>query len=115
MYPTELSMQTTLSPILKQLKNFCHKNEINFSCKDTFIQEKNKVRKEKNLPLLTLGSTELGRIVMESKSSIQGATLQIPTTGYHTVEETASIKAVKSILYILSSLYIDKKPNIKAI
>ena len=103
------------SPILKQLKNFCHKNEINFSCKDTFIQEKNKVRKEKNLPLLTLGSTELGRIVMESKSSIQGATLQIPTTGYHTVEETASIKAVKSILYILSSLYIDKKPNIKTI
>ena len=52
---------------------------------------------------------------MESKGTIQGTTLQIPTTGYHTVEETASIKAVKSIIYILSSLYIDKKPNIKAI
>jgi putative aminopeptidase FrvX len=97
------------SPVLKQLKNFCHKNGIDFTCKDTFIQEKNKLRKEKNLPLLTLGSTELGRIVMESKGSIQGTTLQIPTTGYHTVEETASIKSVKTILYILSSLYIDKK------
>ena len=97
------------SPVLKQLKNFCHKNSIDFSCKDTFIQEKNKIRKEKGLPLLTLGSTELGRIVMESKGSIQGTTLQIPTTGYHTVEETASIKSVKTILYILSSLYIDKK------
>jgi putative aminopeptidase FrvX len=97
------------SPILKQLKNFCHKSKIDFSCKDTFIQEKNKIRKEKGLPLLTLGSTELGRIVMESKGSIQGATLQIPTTGYHTVEETASIKSVKAILYILSSIYIDTK------
>lgn len=101
------------SPVLKQLKNFCHKNRIDFSCKDTYIQEKNKIRKEKNLPLLTLGSTELGRIVMESRGSIQGTTLQIPTTGYHTVEETASIKSVKTILYMLSSLYIDKKPNIK--
>ena len=44
---------------------------------------------------------------MESKGSIQGATLQIPTTGYHTVEETASIKSVKAILLILSSIYID--------
>jgi len=45
---------------------------------------------------------------MESRGNIQGATLQIPTTGYHTVEETASIKSVKTILYILSSLYIEK-------
>ena len=97
------------SPILKQLKNFCHKNNIPFSCKDTFIQDKNKIRKEKGLSLLTLGSTELGRIVMESKGTIQGTTLQIPTTGYHTVEETASIKAVKAILHILSSFYIDNK------
>ncbi len=101
------------SPILKQLKNFCHKNSINFSCKDNFIQEKNKIRKEKGLPLLTLGSTELGRIIMASNGAIQGTTLQIPTTGYHTVEETASIKSVKSILYILSSFYIDNKLFIK--
>ena len=46
---------------------------------------------------------------MESKGTIQGTTLQIPTTGYHTVEETASIKAVKAILHILSSFYIDNK------
>lgn len=96
------------SPILKQLKNFCHKNKIDFSCKDAYIQEKNKLRKESNLPLLTLGSTELGRIVKESNGTIQGTTLQIPTTGYHTVEETASVKSVKAILYILSNLYIDK-------
>ena len=54
------------SPVLKQLKTFVTKTELIFSCKDTFIQEKIELEK-KNLPLLTLGSTELGRIVMESK------------------------------------------------
>lgn len=93
------------SPLLKTLKNFCHKNNINFSCKDAYIQEKNRILNENNKPLLSLGSTELGRIIKESKNSVQGTTLQIPTTGYHTVEETTSIKAVKSILYILKTLY----------
>ncbi|QKF60018.1 peptidase M42 [Aliarcobacter lanthieri] len=94
------------SPILKQLKNFCKKNKISFSCKDKFIEAKNKIRLEQGLKPLSLGSTELGRIVMESKGRIQGTTLQIPTTGYHTVDETASIESVKAILFILSSLYI---------
>ncbi len=58
---------------------------------------------------MSLGITELGRIVKESQGRIQGTTLQIPTTDYHTVEETASIKAVKTILFTLSKLYIDNR------
>lgn len=95
------------SPILKELKSFCRKNDIPFTCKDKFIEGKNILRIKEGLTPLTLGSTELGRIVLASKGAIQGTTLQIPTTGYHTVEETASIKSIKAILYILSSLYID--------
>ncbi len=97
------------SPLLKSLKNFCHKYNIDYSCKDLFIQEKNKLLKEENKDLLTLGSTELGRIVKESKGLIQGTTLQIPTTGYHTVEETANQKSVKSMLFILKNMYIKDK------
>lgn len=97
------------SPLLKVLKNFCHKHNIVYSCKDSFIQEKNKILSQNNLPLMTLGSTEMGRIVKESKGLIQGTTLQIPTTGYHTIEETASIDSVKSTLFILKKLYIDSK------
>lgn len=97
------------SPLLKVLKNFCHKHNIVFSCKDIFIQEKNKILSEKNLPLMSLGSTEMGRIVKESKGMIQGTTLQIPTTGYHTIEETASMDSIKSVLFMLKNLYIDKK------
>jgi putative aminopeptidase FrvX len=99
------------SPLLKTLKNFCHKYSIDFSCKDTYIQEKNKVRVQNNQPLLSLGSTELGRIVKESKGQIQGTTLQIPTTGYHTVEETASLLSIKTMLFILKKLYIKEGNN----
>lgn len=97
------------SPLIKTLKNFCHLNNIEFSCKDTYIQEKNRKLKEEKLPLISLGSTELGRIIKESRGDIQGTTLQIPTTGYHTVDETTSILSVKTILYILTALYITKK------
>ena len=43
---------------------------------------------------------------MESNGQIQGSTLQIPTTGYHTVDETASVESIKAIIFILSSFYI---------
>ncbi|PRM90575.1 peptidase M42 [Aliarcobacter cryaerophilus] len=99
------------SPILKELKKFCKKNKISFSCKDKFIIEKNKLREKEGLKPLSIGSTELGRLVMESNGQIQGSTLQIPTTGYHTVDETASIESIKAIIFILSSFYI-KSVNI---
>lgn len=94
------------SPLLKELKQFCKKNKISFSCKDKFIIEKNKLREKDGLKPLSIGSTELGRIVMESNGQIQGATLQIPTTGYHTVDETACVESIKAIIFILSSFYI---------
>lgn len=94
------------SPLLKEIKSFCKKNKISFSCKDDYIKRKNILRQKDGLPTLSIGSTELGRIILESKGKIQGTTLQIPTTGYHTVDETANILSVKSIIYILSSFYI---------
>ena len=97
------------SPLLDEIKKFCKKNKITFSCKDKFITEKNKKRVQEGLKPISIGSTELGRIIMESNKKIQGTTLQIPTTGYHTVDETANILSVKSIIFILSSFYIKTK------
>ncbi|OCL82894.1 zinc-binding metallopeptidase family protein [Arcobacter porcinus] len=94
------------SPLLKEIKSFCKKNKISFSCKDNFLKEKNILRVKNGLKPLSIGSTELGRIILESNGSIQGTTLQIPTTGYHTVDETANILSVKSVIFILSSFYI---------
>ena len=94
------------SPLLKELKKFCVKNKISYSYKDEFIKEKNIARVEQGLKPLSIGSTELGRIIQASNGNIQGTTLQIPTTGYHTVDETANILSIKAMIFILSKFYI---------
>jgi putative aminopeptidase FrvX len=50
---------------------------------------------------LSLGRTELGRLVTATRGEINGTTLQIPTTGYHTTQETAAIASVKAALALL--------------
>lgn len=59
----------------------------------------------------SLGTTELGRIIHATKGEIQGTTLQLPTIGYHTVNETTSIKSLQSMITILSRMYIENKKD----
>jgi len=57
---------------------------------------------QRNLPPhWSLGSTELGRIIAASNGFVQGTTLQIPTTGYHTMEEASSLAASKAFNRLL--------------
>ena len=58
------------SPVLKQLKNFCHKKILIFHVK-ILIFKKNKLRKEKGLPMLTLGSTELEELLWNQKEQFK--------------------------------------------
>jgi putative aminopeptidase FrvX len=51
----------------------------------------------------SLGRTELGRLATASNGEINGTTLQIPTTNYHTPNETAAIDAITAIRYLLMS------------
>jgi len=84
-----------------RLSAICDELEINFNYKDQVIENINKERESEGLDARSIGSTELGRIVAASEGRIQGTTLQVPTTGYHTVDETASIEAVKAVLDVL--------------
>jgi len=59
-----------------------------------------------NKPPYSLGSTEMGRLVNASEGSIQGTTFQLPTTGYHTTNETVSIAAVMDAIRVLEALYL---------
>ena len=52
---------------------------------------------------MSLGRTELGRLVTATGGEISGTTLQIPTTGYHTANETATFRSVGAVLRLLSS------------
>lgn len=70
------------------------------SYKDRWIEAENLTRPKP----MSLGRTELGRLMAASGGRFGGTTLQIPTTGYHTVDETASLASVKAALRLLSSL-----------
>ena len=93
------------SPLKTKIKKIAIKNRIKYHYKDEYLKN---IMKQNNVKS-SLGMTELGRIISASKGSIQGTTLQIPTIGYHTVEETTTIESINKILLILEKLYIDKK------
>lgn len=92
------------SPLKNKIKKACQKNSICFHYKDEYL--KNKYIKE-SLQNQSLGVTELGRIIKATKGAIQGTTLQLPTIGYHTANETTNKKSIDKIIKILSQLYIE--------
>jgi len=83
----------------KEISQRCAELGISTIYKDEWIEDQN-LRREKPM---SLGRTELGRLVAASQDQISGTTLQIPTTGYHTVSETASFAAVRAIIRLLRS------------
>ena len=92
------------SPLKSKIKKIAIKNRIKYHSKDEYLKN---IMTQTNTKS-SLGITELGRIISASKGSIQGTTLQIPTTGYHTVEETAKLESIDAILLILEKLYLEK-------
>lgn len=70
--------------------------------KDAYVDALNETRVKK----LSLGRTELGRLIAASNGEVSGTTVQVPTTGYHTASETASLDSIRAALLLLGS-YID--------
>ncbi len=93
------------SSLKNQIKNIAIEENIKYHFKDAYL--KNQMRQ--NSTVGSLGTTELGRLIHATKGEIQGATLQVPTIGYHTVNEITSLKAVNSLITVLKRLYIDKE------
>lgn len=51
-----------------------------------------------------MGRTELGKVSKETKGLINGTTLQIPTTNYHTTYETATLASLRNYFKIIHML-----------
>jgi putative aminopeptidase FrvX len=81
----------------QELVSRCEELGLTYGFKDEYITAQNQTR-EKPYPL---GRTELGRIVTATEGAINGSTLQIPTTEYHTASETASLSAIAGVLKLL--------------
>ena len=82
-----------------EIANRCDEIGIRHSYKDEWIEQQNLSREKP----YSLGRTELGRLAAASDGQINGTTLQIPTTGYHTAKETASLSSIKASIALLST------------
>ena len=72
--------------------------------KDEYVEQKNMELQKNGDKPMSIGSTEMGRIIVGSKGLVDGTTLQVPTSGYHTLSETAPIEAVSAFINVLRSL-----------
>lgn len=88
----------------ERLRAACEQLGIAYSFKDEFIAQNNQQAAAAGLPTQSLGSTEMGRITVASGGLVHGTTLQIPTTGCHTCEESASTDACRSYLKLLLAI-----------
>jgi putative aminopeptidase FrvX len=87
-----------------RLVDLCTARGISYSFKDEYLAAQNAIRTAAGLPPTSLGSTELGRLTVASGGDVRGATLQIPTTGYHTPEETTTLGSVQCVLDLVLAL-----------
>ena len=90
------------SPLKAKIKKIAIENNINYHYKDAYLKNIMSSSGTKG----SLGVTELGRIISATKGEIQGTTLQFPTIGYHTIEETTTKKSIDTMVKILSELYL---------
>lgn len=86
------------------LQQLCEEIGFSYLYKNRYVEEENKKQIANGLPPSSLGSTELGRIIAASNGLVDGTTLQIPTTGYHTMHESASIASINAFLLLLQSI-----------
>jgi putative aminopeptidase FrvX len=84
--------------ITGKLADLCDQLNISFAFKDEYIQRYNDAAMARGGDTMSLGSTEMGRITAASNGLVDGTTLQIPTIGYHTVKESASLAACAAFL-----------------
>lgn len=101
----EKDANATFNPETTQLiEALCVKSGISYLYKNRYAEAENKKREANGLPPSSIGSTELGRIIAASNGLVDGTTIQIPTTGYHTMHESASNESVEAFLEILKKL-----------
>ncbi|MCM2370020.1 peptidase M42 [Aporhodopirellula aestuarii] len=83
-----------------EIEKTCQELGITFRYKDTYIEKINLTREKP----MSLGRTELGRLISASGGDIRGTTLQLPTSAYHTQLETARLSSVDATLKLLGRL-----------
>ena len=94
--------------LVSRLESICQEQLISYQMKDEWIATQNLERGKQERKPISLGSTELGRLVSSTQGAVNGATLQCPTFGYHSNRETTSRRAIAQVWRLLSILLLLK-------
>lgn len=92
--------------LVRSVAAACDRLGVPWLAKDELVDEENLRRLAAHRSPKSLGSTELGRLVAESGGSWNGATVQVPTYGYHTNHESTSVRAVEGVCRVLAELVL---------
>ena len=90
--------------ITDRLEALCRAYNIGYTFKDEYIEAQNRDAGATGKEAQSLGSTELGRIIAASNGFVQGTTIQLPTTGYHTMQESCSLKSNDAFSDLLTAV-----------
>ncbi|TWU46288.1 M42 glutamyl aminopeptidase [Rubripirellula tenax] len=96
---TRDATSTFASNVTQELESRCKTLGIEYTYKDKYVEMLNRSREKP----LSFGRTELGRLIGATEGRITGTTLQVPTTGYHTANETASLESIQATLQLLKT------------
>ena len=83
--------------LTEQLVSHCEELGISYRFKDHYVEQLNLDREKP----LSIGRTELGRVIQATEGAIRGTTLQLPTSSYHTANETAELESVAAMRRLL--------------
>ena len=97
--------------LTEKVFDLCKSLNVQTLYKDQYVEQQNIERINQNETPMTLGSTEMGRIIVSSNGLVDGTTVQIPTSGYHTLSEAAPTEAVAAFIQVLSHLAGVTKSN----
>jgi hypothetical protein len=90
--------------LTQRLEEVCALESARVQFKDRYVEARNAELIARGEEPASLGSTEMGRIIAASGSLVDGTTLQIPTSGYHTMSESAPVDSVRAFLRVLLRL-----------
>ena len=86
------------------VEKLCQESQFTYVYKDRYVEAENERLIKAGEKPHSLGSTEMGRIIAASNGLVDGTTIQIPTSGYHTMQESASWESVEAFIKLLMAL-----------
>ncbi len=87
-----------------KLQAVCDQQGYSYVFKDEYVEANNREKQARGEEPASIGSTEMGRIIAASKGLVDGSTLQIPSSSYHTLSESAPHSSVQAFINVVSQL-----------